>query len=410
MPSHSPPPPRSPPSSEPPNFIKQTAAWLLACNTLHGPSCVPLPIPSTSPSSIPRWLIDTHTHCIVPGVSAHRYLALSYVWPESRASSSDSSAPPPRTLLLSSTSTSTFQVPGFLVKEEVLESIPAVIRHAMAFTRGLGERYLWVDRLCIVQDEGGDGGTVSQVGMMDRIYNGAWLTVIAAGGDAMYEEAVTIYGTRKVRRQKMSEEDVVSVMRARYVMLGRSRWATRGWTYQEQILCKRAVVFIESGFFWDCHCCVWDGADLHPGQGFEGIALRADMGQRLDTRSWPDFSLYLDLVCPYNGREFSYPQDAMLGISGVLNALGRSFPGGFVHGLPRLFLDHALLWQPFGTAERRVDRNEEGVVRSSLPSWSWCGWQCYVDPWSLCSGLSYINEETCRRRGGSWRTRNLVEW
>jgi hypothetical protein len=193
-------------------------------------------------------------------------------------------------------------------------------------------------------------------------------------------------------------------------MLSRSRWATRGWTYQEQILCKRAVIFIDSGFFWHCHCCVWDGVDLLPGQAFEGIALRADMGQRLNTRWWPDFSLYLDLICPYNGRDFSYPQDAMLGISGVLNALRKSFLGGFICGLPRLFLDHALLWQPFGTAGRRVDRTEDSIMRSSLPSWSWCGWQCYVDPWRFRSGLTYINEVTCQRRGRSWRTKHLVEW
>ena len=134
------------------------------------------------------------------------------------------------------------------------------------------------------------------------------------------------------------------------------------------------------------------------------------MGQRLSTRWWPDFAIYIDLICPYNGRDFSYPQDALLGIGGVLNALGNSFPGGFVCGLPRLFFDHALLWQPFGTAERRMDRVEDGSSRSSLPSWSWCGWRGFVDPWSLRSGLSYIHDEVAQDRARSWSTRNLVQW
>jgi len=418
----------------PPRYITQTRKWIEACNTLHGSACVPDAIPQRPPEDVPLWLIDTREQCIVPGTSAHRYLALSYVWPESRGSS-DFGGSLPRTLLLDNASVAEFQRPEFLEGVNAQERIPAVIRHAMEFTCALGERYLWVDRLCIVQDDLGDGGTFSQVGKMDKIYSGAYLTIIAAATDEMYEDgcavewplfetaregrwdhdsALTAFevGIRlsEVGPPKMSEEDIVQVMSARYIMLSRSHWATRGWTYQEQILCKRAVVFMDSGCFWDCHCCVWDGVDLFPGQEFEGIALRADMGQRLNTRWWPDFSLYLDLICPYNGREFSYPQDATLGISGVLNALRRSFPGGFIHGLPRLFLDHALLWQPFESAERRMDRNEEGMVRSSLPSWSWCGWQCYVDPWSLCSGLSYITEKACRNRGRSWRTRNLVEW
>jgi hypothetical protein len=120
--------------------------------------------------------------------------------------------------------------------------------------------------------------------------------------------------------------------------------------------------------------------------------------------------LYLDLVCPYNGRDFSYPQDALNGIMGILNALSSSFPGGFVSGLPRVFLDHALLWQPFGLADRRRDRRDDDMVHSSLPSWSWCGWQCFVDPYSLRSGLSYIDAKECEDLTGSWLTRNLVEW
>jgi hypothetical protein len=47
----------------------------------------------------------------------------------------------------------------------------------------------------------------------------------------------------------LSEEEIIEEISARYVSLSRSRWASRGWTYQEQILCKRAVVFIENGFF-----------------------------------------------------------------------------------------------------------------------------------------------------------------
>jgi hypothetical protein len=140
------------------------------------------------------------------------------------------------------------------------------------------------------------------------------------------------------------------------------------------------------------------------------VALRTDLQQRFSTRWWPDFSFYLDLICPYNGREFSYPQDAKLGLLGILSALERSFPGGFIHGLPRLYLDHALLWQPFGTADRRVDNVGDGIQRSSLPSWSWCGWQGFIDPWSHRSGLSYILEKKCQDRAGSWITRNLVEW
>jgi len=56
-------------------------------------------------------------------------------------------------------------------------------------------------------------------------------------------------------------------------------------------------LFVDEGTLWDCHCSVWDAVDLHP----EHVT---HIGSRnlFSTRWWPDFSLYLDLICPYNGR------------------------------------------------------------------------------------------------------------
>lgn len=192
-----------------PRYAYQTREWIEACDKLHGSSCVADPIPQRPPDDVPLWLIDTHEQCIVPGVSAHRCLALSYVWPESRCST-DSGAPP-QTLLLDHARLEDFQRPGYLGSPETYELIPAVIRHAVWFTCVLNERFLWVDRvrvdmyglretntdfvpttlqLCIVQDDIGTDGTLSQVGKMDKIYNGAYLTIIAAATDEMYQAGI----------------------------------------------------------------------------------------------------------------------------------------------------------------------------------------------------------------------------
>jgi hypothetical protein len=120
--------------------------------------------------------------------------------------------------------------------------------------------------------------------------------------------------------------------------------------------------------------------------------------------------LYANTICTYNGRDFTYPQDALRGIAGVFSAMLSSFPGGFVCGLPRLFLDHTLLWQPFGVTRRRIDRRDSPVPHSSLPSYSWCGWQSFVDPGSLRSGLSYIADADGQQRAESWRTQHTVDW
>jgi hypothetical protein len=407
-----------------PKYIKQVHTWVEACDRLHGESCRPDPNPKNLPQDAPMWLIDTHQYCIVPGLDAHRYVALSYVWLENRTELQ--SSPVIHTLFLNSSNIANFRKPQSLLRKDISDSVPQVIRHAMDFTRALGARLLWVDRLCIVQNDLGPNGTLSQIAKMDKIYAGAWLTIIAAAPEVMYDRSVTtdwpsfgpvvqpfkrpswVTETVDVLEIRDTEErEIRTIMISRYGELDQSTWATRGWTYQEQILCKRAVVFVENGLFWHCECCMWDGVDLVPDRNFHRVAVRS---QKIETKWWPDFNLYLETICAYNGRDFSYPQDALLGVAGIFSTMLSSFPGGFISGLPRLFLDHALLWQPFSITRRRLDRLDSPVPHSSLPSYSWCGWQCFLEPRSLRSGLSYIGEANCQQHAASWRTRHTVDW
>ncbi|KAK1636350.1 heterokaryon incompatibility, partial [Colletotrichum phormii] len=92
------------------------------------------------------------------------YVALSYVW--GQASSA--------TAMLANIAA--LQAPGALDGQE----IPATIQEAMDLTRLLGERYLWVDRLYIVQDD--EDAKHAQLRGMADIYAGALLTIVAAQG------------------------------------------------------------------------------------------------------------------------------------------------------------------------------------------------------------------------------------
>lgn len=460
----------------------------------------------------PRWVIDTQQQCIVARTAGSRYMALSYTWEASTDMAARCSQEP---LVLTSSNLQEFQEVGFLVKEQVLDRIPHVIQHAMHLTAWLDERYLWVDRLCIVQD---DAHTSEQVSQMNHVYAGAYLTIVAAAPSHMYQrfteghswvscqeeqcssagscaycvmrrdlpEGPSAHASQDLDEDRRSDSSVVSwttdedpehyrdnlvanersteatqthpdihnnhhntqskkqnmqeksgrsrnTSSARdsasephhtkvkslaykwYKQLSRSAWSKRGWTYQEHILCARAIVFCGESMFFECQLCLWDDVYLGSGQD-DGSTMRVELSKRWN-RWWPDFSFYLDLICTYNGRDFTYPQDALAGVSGILNALAPSFLGGFLCGLPRAFLDHSLLWQPYGCAHRRIDRPTNGtkmdchiVETSSLPSWSWCGWQCAVDPSSMLSGLAYLGEGHASKRAKSWRTRKLVDW
>ncbi len=62
-------------------------------------------------------------------------------------------------------------------------SLPATIRDAVEVCEKLGERYLWVDRFCIVQDD--DDDKFRQIQAMSAIFSGTKLVIVAAAGSGM---------------------------------------------------------------------------------------------------------------------------------------------------------------------------------------------------------------------------------
>jgi hypothetical protein len=62
-----------------------------------------------------------------------------------------------------------------------LSVLPRTIRDSIELVRNLGERYLWVDALCIIQDSARSWTLNSRI--MDLVYGNAYLTICAADGN-----------------------------------------------------------------------------------------------------------------------------------------------------------------------------------------------------------------------------------
>lgn len=366
--------------------------WIQACNVRHAERCIATPVASRQPSQVPDWVIDTTAACLVAGSSAERYVALSYVWP------SDTS--PADTLLLERATLPHFQTPGFFLDDYNVARIPRVIQDAVRLTQGFGERFIWVDRLCLIQN---DNETYTQVQQMHEIYWGAYVTIVAAASGSLYgredwpKPSASDLQKNNFPHHANNDADPgwsayhLALMNEHYARLSRSKWGTRGWTYQEKILSRRTIILLDDDMFWDCQCALWDCNGLDPfteetqspgdsGHGDGHHHPRRDL--RLTPSTAVDFSLYVELVCPYNGRDLRHAQDIIPAFTGILNTLAPAFPGGFAAAIPLAYLDTMLLWQPRrgAAALRRVG--------ASSPSWSWTGWRCEIDPWSLRSGLA----------------------
>jgi hypothetical protein len=89
---------------------------------------------------------------------------------------------------------------------------------------------------------------------MDSIYSEGQATVIAAAGnDATYG----LPGVGRPRPIQLSvqinEKTLVSTLPDPQWLVDNSKWATRGWVYQEALLSRRRLVFTEHQVYYQCH-------------------------------------------------------------------------------------------------------------------------------------------------------------
>jgi len=125
---------------------------------------VPLPLNVWTSSCISRF---HHQAILTPRLSSGgQYLALSYVWGT------------PSVLCTKLENLEAHKVPGTLTQSN--DQIVMVIKDAMKLTADIGQRYLWVDSLCIVQDGPEKMDTINQ---MDLVYRNSLVTIVAATGD-----------------------------------------------------------------------------------------------------------------------------------------------------------------------------------------------------------------------------------
>lgn len=155
-----------------------------------------------------------------------------------------------------------------------VEAMPASYRDAVMVTRRLGVRYLWIDSLCIVQDDTGDWER--EAALMGSIYHNSTVTVMAATqikrqkGEVGGSEQEVDYskngflGKRKVTKEQVrvrleyvDEEwrktgDYWEVVdRGSLELVDRNmELLTRGWVMQEEMLPRRRIMYTSDQLVW----------------------------------------------------------------------------------------------------------------------------------------------------------------
>lgn len=120
-------------------------------------------------------------------------------------------------------------VPGSL--DDAWDGLPRTIQDAITLVQRLGARYLWVDALCLLQNDSAD--LDRGVNVMDLIYEQAWLTIIAGHGHNANTGLPRVrQGSKKASQNIVQIKPGVSlgVTTALHWLLALSVYNYRAWT------------------------------------------------------------------------------------------------------------------------------------------------------------------------------------
>lgn len=348
--------------------------WLHYCKANHSLLCGGL---IRSPVSGLR-LIDCTTLTVREVESSKAYTALSYVW--GKRGDVDTKL--------------RYTDNGILLPAKV----SAVISDAISVTKALGLQYLWVDKFCIDQND--PISKHHQIQQMNAIYQNADLTIIAAAGtDETY--GLPGVGERLRIPQKTAwvyGHSVISTMKDPHLLIKLSRWASRGWTFQEAVLSRRRLVFTDEQLYFECNSMncfesIYSPLDtLHTEDksrfrddirtGMFGRGKTEMYGKLVPSElSLLDvFHQYISAVEDYTSRDLSYDADSLNAFRGIIERYSKlEQPLNAIWGMPYLaqgthrnvYFSAFLTWTHIHSC---WDGAKGPRRRREFPSWTWAGW------------------------------------
>ncbi|KAI0543951.1 heterokaryon incompatibility protein-domain-containing protein [Xylaria curta] len=347
------------------NKIKQ---WLCACTLYHQAPCRQNLNNDSNLRSLFSELrlirfIDVNKGCLVEQRSLSSYVCLSYVWGAVAS------------FRLSKANKSRLMQPGAIM--DAWDLLPKTIQDAVTAVRMLGENYLWVDSLCLVQNDPQDmeNGT----GSMDLIYEFSTLTIIAASGKDANAGLPGVNAGSRVSEEHIAEL-IPGLRLAVYTdtdfRLEPTVYNSRAWTLQEYALSPRILCFVDNQVFFRCRQTsfsedLWDDA----------ISRKTSLSSiksplyRILKMHQPATS-YRILIERYSYRTLTYSADVHNAMAGLTRRFFDRMKCRFLEGIPTAVFDHFLAFRAAKSSLKR---------RKGFPSYSWTGWVGPLVFWGMNS-------------------------
>lgn len=246
------------------------------------------------------------------------------------------------------------------------------LQDACCITHELGLRHVWIDSICILQDDEADWSR--EAAKMGSVYSLAQVSIAGASaadaqaglfnskstdhisdhmseGGHFISKITSTLSDGRVSNIYLCSNRVFARSRQYEPLIESGPWAKRAWTYQEEILSSRILYYTDKQLFWRCaHCEECEDGPLSPKY------------QRQLADDW--YWKWCNVVVPgYSGRKLRRSSDFLIAISALAKAANAWKPDTYHAGLWRRGLLNCLCWQRSGPGRKSP------AYRA--PSWSW---------------------------------------
>lgn len=315
-----------------------------------------------------------NSQAVLPG---SRYVALSYCWGGYEPACMTTNA--------------TLSANSELIQ---WNKLPRTFQDAVNFTLDLGIDFLWIDSVCIIQNDRQDWN--QEAPRMNAVYKNSYVTLAAlCGRDST--NGLRIFSMEEtssplVQLRTAQSTHVLYTRPCHYLDTGigdsgskASRYCSypllsRAWTYQERIVSTRVIFFTESEMIYQCQCHV--ACECGASEDYYCDASRLSLLDKSTIRSmtlnYAGASLSVadiwreKIVFTYSSLDLSDPRDKLPAVGAIAEQFQGVRPGErYLAGLWSDTLLVDLMWYCTGNYIQGFSDKQKLNRLNGVPTWTW---------------------------------------
>ncbi|PMD42949.1 HET-domain-containing protein [Hyaloscypha variabilis F] len=249
-------------------------------------------------------------------------------------------------------------------------SLPTTFQDAVVFTRKLCIRFLWIDSICIIQDDKDDW--MREASKVCQVFQASYLTLCATTAPDCSHGLFVNSSRDELRDSRSMKIETTpwevharhpldhSCIPASWQVIGKYPLLNRGWVYQERLLARRVLHFGPQELIWECASettCECSLIDPFTPKQIHTQALQIKSAFKKMTR-------WHEVVEEYSKLALTFESDRLPALRGLITQFQSWETFRNVAGLWEGYLLFDLLWEAAGPERTRPDKRV-------IPTWLW---------------------------------------